>query len=138
MKGYRDAFHPPPERSPSPPRTQDGLLTPPPAGPEEEEGDSPSGTPSRTDRTIHQSTGNGNGNGNRNGNGSRGGAGAGGGQREEPLFDDVDLDELAAMEEMEREQAAAEAGVSKRRAGSTDGSEPPVLQEEDEWEGLYD
>lgn len=36
------------------------------------------------------------------------------------------------MEEMEREEAG------RRRGVSTDGSEPPVLQEEDEWEGLYD
>lgn len=57
--------------------------------------------------------------------------------REEPLFDDVDLDEMAAMEEIEREAAAGAggAGAGARRAMS---SEPPVLQEEDEWEGLYD
>lgn len=109
MKGYRDAFHPPPERTPSPPRPQDGLLTPPPD-------ESPSGVPSPSHRPGHQSNGNGNGDG----------------QREEPLFDDVDLDELAAMEEMEREEAA------RGRAASNSGSEPPVLQEEDEWEGLYD
>jgi hypothetical protein len=40
---------------------------------------------------------------------------------------------MAAMEEMERETAAG-----ARKAMSTDGSEPPILEEEDEWEGLYD
>lgn len=119
MKGYRDAFHPPPERSPSPPRPQDGLLTPPPE-------DSPG--PSQYERSSHQSNGNGNGNGNAHGQGQ------GRSRREEPLFEDVDLDEMAAMEEMEREQAEA----SRRRGISADGSEPPVLLEEDEWEGLYD
>ena len=73
---------------------------------------------------MHQSNGLRNGNGNVDRNG------------EEPLFEDIDLDEMAAMEEMEREQAEAEG--SKRRAGSTDGSEPPVFHEGDEWEGLYD
>ena len=113
MKGYRDAFHPPPERSPSPPQPRDGLLTPPPD-------ESPDHSPSRSQRSIRPANTNGNG----NGIGQR--------QVEEPLFDEVDLDEMAAMEEMEREEAA------RGRAVSTDGSEPPVLQEEDEWEGLYD
>lgn len=103
MKGYRDAFHPPPARTPSPPilGNGDGMLTPPP----EDDGDVPEDVASVQ----------------------------GAASRSQPLFDEVDLDEMAAMEEMEREAAAG-----ARRAASTDGSEPPLLQEEDEWEGLYD
>jgi hypothetical protein len=72
----------------------------------------------------------------------------------EPLFDpvaeDVDLDEMAAMEEMEREQGQASGrdGVSARSNGrgdengaghaGGDGGGPPPMDDEEEWEGLYD
>jgi hypothetical protein len=72
----------------------------------------------------------------------------------EPLFDpvaeDVDLDEMAAMEEMEREQGLGTGrdGVSARSNGrgdengaghaGGDGGGPPPMDDEEEWEGLYD
>jgi hypothetical protein len=51
---------------------------------------------------------------------------------DEPLFDEADLDEMAAMEEMEREAR------SSRPNGNGDDGPPPQLEEEDDWEGLYD
>lgn len=109
MKGYREAFHPPPARSTSPHALGNGALTPP-----LDDDDVEAAAAAEADR-----------------DGDEGSQGAG--ARPGPLFDDVDLDEMAAVEEMEREAAAG-----SRRAMSTDGSEPPLLDEEDEWEGLYD
>ncbi|WRT64841.1 uncharacterized protein IL334_001777 [Kwoniella shivajii] len=102
LKGYRDAFYPPPA-SPSPPPMSDRGLTPPLSSQQDEEGPNP-----------------------------------------EPLFAarpaeeeglDPDLEEMMAFEEMERE-----AGTQTHQHPSKEinGDEPPVLEEEDEWEGLYD
>lgn len=66
----------------------------------------------------------------------------------QPLFtpgDEPDYDELIAMEEAEREEAAArqadsvDVARSKPAAARTDGADdgPVMLEEEDEWEGLY-
>lgn len=44
------------------------------------------------------------------------------------------MDEMAAMEEMEREEASR----SRSRPTNGEGDAPPVLGEEDDWEGLYD
>ena len=45
------------------------------------------------------------------------------------------MDEMAAMEEMEREEASR----SRSRPTNGEGNDaPPVLGEEDDWEGLYD
>ncbi|KAK8847346.1 hypothetical protein IAR55_005203 [Kwoniella newhampshirensis] len=108
MRGYREAFYPRP-RTPSPPpfirALSDGPLTP----PEYYLPDSESGP-----------------------------------QEPEPLFasrredddeaGDPDLEEMMALEEMEREagQVQDKANVVPPDDG------PPVLEEEDEWEGLYD
>jgi len=46
---------------------------------------------------------------------------------------DPEIEDMMALEEMEREEA--ERG-DKARAGDEDG--PPSVEEEDEWEGLYD
>ena len=50
-------------------------------------------------------------------------------EEEEALFDGPDLDELRALEEMD--------SAGRGRGDGVD-DEPPALQEEDEWEGLYD
>jgi hypothetical protein len=109
MKGYREAFHPPP---PSPPRQ------------ERESSSNPNITynsdPERDVQSPTPTTAN----------------GVASNRGDEPLFDEADLDEMAAMEEMERE---ARAGNSNG-GGSGDGDDgpPPQLEEEDDWEGLYD
>lgn len=56
------------------------------------------------------------------------------------LFDEVDLDEMAAMEEMEREAASHVSGRGTGTGNGDDGDDgpPPQLEEEDDWEGLYD
>jgi hypothetical protein len=105
MKGYREAFHPPP---PSPPR-QDRESSPNPniSYNSDPERDVQSPTPTPTNGVAS----------------NRG---------DEPLFDEADLDEMAAMEEMEREAR------SSRPNGSGDDGPQPQLEEEDDWEGLYD
>ncbi|KAK4687832.1 replication fork protection complex subunit TIPIN/Csm3/Swi3, partial [Tremellales sp. Uapishka_1] len=102
MKGYRDAFYPR-ARSPTTP------LSPPPQ--EASRSPSPSAPPSVPARL-----------------------GTPGTPREVPLFlpDDGDLEEMMALEEMEKEERAKAAPINRAE------SEPPVLEEEDEWEGLYD
>ena len=46
------------------------------------------------------------------------------------------MDEMAAMEEMEREEASR--SRSRPTNGAGDDGPPRVLEEEDDWEGLYD
>ncbi|WVQ97993.1 hypothetical protein IAU59_005113 [Kwoniella sp. CBS 9459] len=130
ISGYRDAFYPKP-RTPSPPADAepiDTALTPMQGGPSSNSSAEPlfSARP-EADGDIEEH-----------------GAGFGGGGM------DPDLEEMMALEEMEREAAAAEAAsTTKTRdrlpngitAGQGHGLEedgPPVLDEEDEWEGLYD
>jgi hypothetical protein len=131
MKGYKEAFYPPPpnhDLDPDENRDQDGNINfdfdmdmdvDPDA---EVEAEADHGSPVR--------------------------------RSSEPLFDpvaeDVDLDEMAAMEEMEREQGQASGrdGVSARSNGrgdengaghaGGDGGGPPPMDDEEEWEGLYD
>jgi hypothetical protein len=55
-----------------------------------------------------------------------------------PLFDEADLDEMAAMEEMEREARAGNSNGGGNGDGDGDDGPPPQLEEEDDWEGLYD
>ncbi|WVW78555.1 hypothetical protein I302_100511 [Kwoniella bestiolae CBS 10118] len=109
LKGYKEAFNPPP-RSPSPPPLSDRGLTPP----------------------IDQEVG----------------------EANEPLFnprppvqDDEDefgpdLEEMMALEGMEREAQSQRPAPTAppKGSGTGDGDEdgPPVIEEEDEWEGLYD
>lgn len=59
---------------------------------------------------------------------------------EEGLFDEADLDEMAAMEEMEREARAGNSNGNSNGGGrgDVDDGPPPQLEEEDDWEGLYD
>lgn len=115
MKGYKEAFYPPPPRSPSPP-----VLSPLPNSPLLPTADVPVDHPLSPTQFAQER------------NGER--------RSSEPLFDTVDreeeadgpdLEELMAMEEMEREQAIVGASAV-----------PPVSipreEEEDEWEGLYD
>lgn len=139
MQGYRDAFYPPPaspERQTirSPTHDADGLS----------EGDA-GGV---GDAEIEPGTA-------RRGASDRGSS--------QPLFDRADdeddgpdFDELLAMEEMEREQAVEPSDQEVREArlkavqregegdnripdgAETSGDDaPPPLDEEDEWEGLY-
>ncbi|WWD21436.1 hypothetical protein CI109_105921 [Kwoniella shandongensis] len=118
MKGYREAFYPAP-RSPSPPPilspTPDRALSPPEDyDPETEAMDRPE--PLFSSRLP----------------------------REEDDGGDPDLEEMMAMEEMEREAEQAQGQARAHETSSAlvpphqgdDG--PPVLDEEDEWEGLYD
>ncbi|OCF40934.1 hypothetical protein I317_05293 [Kwoniella heveanensis CBS 569] len=138
ISGYRDAFHPR-ARTPSPPAVDGGdfadtVLTPPHAG--ASSGSEPlfSARPEAdmdADMEHH---------------------GAGDGL-------DPDLEEMMALEEMEREAAAAAAAEQTTQTRATheqggtganrpqndhrqrqedDPDGPPVLDEEDEWEGLYD
>lgn len=113
MKGYRDAFHPPP---PSPihhnqdsKRIYNGGTG---SGSGSEGRRSPTPTPHRR---------------------------AGSSPPPRPLFDEpdieIDLDEMAAMEEMEREEGLRSL-INKN--GEGDEGAPPVLEKEDDWEGLYD
>jgi hypothetical protein len=63
-----------------------------------------------------------------------------------PLFDEpdidigfdeeIDLDEMAAMEEMEREERSRISNNKTQTMG--DDGPPPPMEEEDDWEGLYD
>ncbi|RSH92096.1 hypothetical protein EHS25_008508 [Saitozyma podzolica] len=116
LKGYREAFYPPP-RSPSPDPTgeRDTRLTP---SREDHEHD----LPPTSD------------------------AAAPVGRSSQPLFDEApddaldgqdepDMDELMAMEEMERVQGGA-SGADGADSMQEKGNERMV--EEDEWEGLYD
>jgi len=105
MKGYREAFHPPP---PSPPQERHKTSSP-------NMDVAFNSDPERDIRTPTPTPANGE-----------------GGRGDEPLFDEADLDEMAAMEEMEREAR------SSRPNGSGDDGPPPQLEEEDDWEGLYD
>lgn len=105
MKGYREAFHPPP---PSPPQERHKTSSP-------NMDVAFNSDPERDLRTPTPTPANGE-----------------GGRGDEPLFDEADLDEMAAMEEMEREAR------SSRPNGSGDDGPPPQLEEEDDWEGLYD
>jgi len=109
MKGYRDAFHPPP---PSPPPIHH-------TGSDQGDHDHDQ-SPTPQAQGYHQRT-----------------------SSPPPLFeepdidiefdDGIDMDEMAAMEEMEREEASR----SRLRPEHGDDA-PPVLGEEDDWEGLYD
>ncbi|WWC86980.1 uncharacterized protein L201_001861 [Kwoniella dendrophila CBS 6074] len=114
IKGYREAFYPRP-RTPSPPPLSDRGLTPPTAS-QQEEGEQELASL----------------------------------QRKEPLFtsrppvndddDDMgpDLEEMMAIEEeMQREAQGSITTVDTSRQTIVDDG-PPVLEEEDELEGLYD
>lgn len=128
MKGYREAFYPPP-RSPTPQQATEGDfgLTPPPD-------DDISRHPPSVNNSDHN-----------DGDGRQSSG--------PPLFEDVDpeLEDMIAMEEMEREEAGRTATASKKQSGEEasrggaarlpgggDDEGPPMLEEEDEWEGLYD
>ncbi|RXK37489.1 hypothetical protein M231_05210 [Tremella mesenterica] len=118
MKGFRESFYPPKHRTPSPP-----------LGSSQQERPSSHSSPilrsnrqqSQIDEDQAQSDRAGSGNDEVPQEG-----------RKEPLFDGPDMDELVAMEEMERESQ------DKRSGSKVVDDEPPVLEEEDEWEGLYD
>lgn len=118
MKGYREAFYPPPPRSPSP-----TGLSPLPTSP-------PSALPATNDETGNISDDQGLSGAQRNG------AARPSARRlfepgpEDGMDDGPDFDELLAMEEMEREQGG---GSDLVRAPA-----PAQDAEEDEWEGLYD
>lgn len=111
MKGYRDAFYPPAPRSPSPPGLSPLHTSPPPPA-----SDAPLGDHEENDVP-----------------------------RSEPLFDrseemdGPDLEELMAMEEMERDSFST-SGAAHTANGRPNGgvSLHPDEPEEDEWEGLYD
>ncbi|OCF58894.1 hypothetical protein L486_03387 [Kwoniella mangroviensis CBS 10435] len=120
LKGYREAFYPPP-RSPSPPPLSDRALTPPSASQEDDRSADPQGRePLFTSRPAVQEE------------------------------DDLgpDLEEMMALEEMERDAQnqsqnqnqnntpTSIATIGGRRVDDYDGP-PPDLEEEDEWEGLY-
>lgn len=131
MKGYRDAFYPPP---PELERDQDESLD---MGQDIDLAEF--GMDFDIDVDMENETGNGI--GNRTGGPSQR-------RSSEPLFEahedeDVDLDELAAMEEMEREQAGVPTAsrTNGDEGGTTQiggGDGPPDIEEEDDWEGLYD
>lgn len=59
----------------------------------------------------------------------------------QPLFtpgDEPDYDELLAMEEAERaEEARNGADIPSRKTAPAQDDGPVMLEEEDEWEGLY-
>ncbi|WVF69950.1 hypothetical protein IAT40_004735 [Kwoniella sp. CBS 6097] len=132
ISGYRDAFYPR-ARTPSPPAEAeliDTALTPQ-AGPSSVSEPLFTGRP-EVDADVED-----------------------GGDGEDGLGEDPDLEEMMALEEMEREAAAAAEQVNsaplKKSAvtsrgengnefgqGRHDDDGPPVLDEEDEWEGLYD
>jgi hypothetical protein len=131
MKGYRDAFYPPPlELERDLDQDQDQSL---------DLGQDIDMAEFDIDVDMENETGNGI--GNRTGGPSHR-------RSSEPLFEahedeDVDLDELAAMEEMEREQAGVPTAsrTNGDRGGTTQGGGgdgPPDTGEEDDWEGLYD
>ena len=108
MKGYHDAFYPPP-RSPTPPP---GSRSPSRAR--------VSLSPAPTDEGLVHTVE----------------ADSHSRRSSEPLFqeaEDVDPDmvDMMALEEMEREEAAAAANGGNNGDG---GDEPPILEEEDEWE----
>ena len=105
MKGYREAFHPPPPSPPQPNRTSSPNMDV-----------AFNSDPERDIRTPTPTPAN----------------GVASSRGDEPLFDEADLDEMAAMEEMEREARTS------RPNGSGDDGPPPQLDEEDDWEGLYD
>ena len=108
MKGYRDAFHPPPPSPPPIHRT----------GSDQGDHDHDQSPTPQNRRTSSPP----------------------------PLFDEpnidsdfddgIDMDEMAAMEEMEREEASR--SRSRPTNGAGDDGPPRVLEEEDDWEGLYD
>jgi hypothetical protein len=117
MKGYREAFHPPP---PSPPNPGMGI------GPGSDHGRDQSPTPQAHARQNHHRPT----------------------SSPPPLFDEpdidmgfdeeIDLDEMAAMEEMEREERLRTSHDKTKTMGMGDDGLPPDLEEEDDWEGLYD
>jgi replication fork protection complex subunit Csm3/Swi3 len=112
MKGLRETFYPP-AKSPTPTSPiRDGSPSPVREAEDEEEGEG---------RERSQ------------------------GRSSEPLFTDgpdeegPDMDELIAMEEMERDIRPQQGAGSQGESGRVGSGEvPPVLEEEDEWEGLYD
>lgn len=115
LSGYREAFNPRPKTPTPPPLGSPGRLTPPPPGED--------GYDYQPEAGLNDAP-------------SRGSS--------QPLFtpgDEPDYDELIAMEEAEREEEAAAARSSRaptrpESAVATDDG-PVMLEEEDEWEGLY-
>ena len=114
MKGYREAFHPPPH---SPPQERHRTSSP-------NMDISYNSDPERDIRTPTPTPANGI-------TSDRG---------EEGLFDEADLDEMAAMEEMEREARGGHSNGHGNGSGGRDVDDgpPPQLDEEDDWEGLYE
>ncbi|WWC67871.1 uncharacterized protein I206_101788 [Kwoniella pini CBS 10737] len=110
LKGYREAFYPPP-RSPSPPPVSDRGITPPTASQEIE-------VPERAEPLFYSRP---------------------------PQDDamDADLEEMMALEEMERGISTTEAVHLSGTAGkqlsglAAHGSDVTVNEDIDEWEGLY-
>ena len=114
MKGYREAFHHPPH---SPPQQRHRTSSPNPDI-------SYNSDPERDIRTSTPTPAN----------------GIASNRGEEGLFDEADLDEMAAMEEMEREARGGHSNGHGNGSGGRDVDDgpPPQLEEEDDWEGLYE
>ncbi|ORY31033.1 replication fork protection component Swi3-domain-containing protein [Naematelia encephala] len=116
MKGYRDAFYPPPPSPTPPPRSASELRLTPPSDVDEPDFMRPRSKTPLFDLPE---------------DGDR--------QAAEPETNDdgdegeMDMDEMMAMEEMEREERERGQGGQQPRS-----AEPASVDHEDEWEGLYD
>jgi replication fork protection complex subunit Csm3/Swi3 len=121
MKGLREAFYPP-ARSPTPPSAHSSDHSP--NRPNIDRSDPPTRGDDEDEDEIRVPS-----------------------PRRQPLFtpldleagdeDGPDMDELMAMEEMERE-VHADAARKEGGEGANKVDDVPVLEAEDEWEGLYD
>lgn len=116
MKGYREAFYPPAPRSPSPPGLSPLHTSPalPPLDGIDDVPESDDGMPRARPLFARR--------------------------EEEEEEDGPDMDELMAMEEMEREvgNVQGKSAPNGQANGHTNGAPAPDVPEEDEWEGLYD